>query len=80
MRDQNIDRAGELLVIRVRGMFAKMFDVRMVEPSPEAWQFLRGERDITMREMGELAHELGFHIELNFVDRDPPDLAAKDTP
>ena len=76
MRDPNIDRAGELLQIRMRGMFARMFDIRMAEPSPEVWQFLRGERDMTMRDMGELAHELRFHIDIGFIDRrqeDAPD-------
>ena len=59
------DMAVELFEIRIRGMLARMFSARQTDPSPEQWEMLRGNREITLRDIGEIAFHLDFSVDLS---------------
>jgi hypothetical protein len=67
------DEAAELLQLRLRGMFARMYSRRQLRPGHDMWQFMRGERDMTIREMGEVAFALGFDVAIEMIDTAPRD-------
>ena len=54
----------DLFEIRVRGMLAKMFQIRDVTPTSPQWRMLRGEGEIGIRDLAEMGHELGFDLEV----------------
>ena len=58
---------GELTELRVRGLFALMMQQRHVEPTEDEWDILNGEREITARDLGEIAGKYGF--EVNFMSQ-----------
>lgn len=61
---------GELFEVRVRGMIARMFDLRNVEPTKGAWLLIRGEKEITVRDIAEIAYALNLHIDISFCERE----------
>lgn len=56
------DVAAELFEIRVRGALAMMLDLRKLEPTSEEWEMIRGQRDVTMRDIGEISHRANFNV------------------
>jgi hypothetical protein len=73
----DIDTSAELMSIRVAGVFAKAHQVRQVEPTADEWAFLRGLRDMRLREMGEWAARLEIDIDFAPMDlRAPPSADA----
>lgn len=68
---------GELFEIRARGLLARMFQTRHVNPEPEHWEMLRGLRDITARDIGSIAFQLGFEVEFGSSALTPVDFDEK---
>ena len=61
----SIETAGELFEITVRGALAGAFAQTGVEPDEDQWEMLRGEREITMRDLGNIAHDLDLDLHLD---------------
>lgn len=70
--------AGHLLDIRIRGMLAEMFAQARVAPPAALLRKMQGEGTITMREIAETAHVLGFEVSFSFRDRAAPEDTAED--
>lgn len=69
----SVDVNASLFVLTVRGTLAKMFMLRQTDPSHEQWQMLNGGREITMRDLGEIAGELDFELDFRVTDNRPHD-------
>ena len=50
-----------LLFISVRGEIAKAFINRDMNPTPEEWMLLNGNKELTLRDLGELAYKLDYN-------------------
>lgn len=58
------ETAAELFELRVRGLLALAFSRRGVEPNGDQWDMLRDEKEITLRDVGEITYLLDFDIEM----------------
>ncbi|OOY15091.1 hypothetical protein [Thioclava sp. DLFJ4-1] len=74
MTDMTVETAGVLFEIRCRGMIARMYALRNVEPTKEVWGYILDEEELTLRTIGEIAHELGFHVDAVFQNADVPEV------
>lgn len=63
--------AGALFEVMTRGLVAKMFMVRRVTPSAEQWDMIYGGVELALRDLGEIAGELGFELEFRVTDNHP---------
>jgi len=63
------DEAVELFEIRCRGALATAFDHAETQPTKEQWQMLRGTREITLRDMGEIGFSTVSCFSLSFHQR-----------
>lgn len=63
-----LNEFSELAEVRFRGLLAGSFSRANMSPG-EYWPYIRGEREITMRVVGEVAHLTGFDFEVQFWDR-----------
>lgn len=61
--------AVELFEIRCRGALAAAFDHAEKSPTSEQWQMLRGTREITLRDMGEISFATVTAFNLSFHER-----------
>lgn len=61
--------SSELFDLRARGALAGMFLARGIAPSPDQWEALRGERDISLREVAEIALTLDCNVEIGMPPR-----------
>jgi hypothetical protein len=59
----NAEQASELFEIRCRGAMAEAFHSSGVEPTSEQWKILRGERELTLRDIA----EIGFATDVKFA-------------
>ena len=66
------DDRTELFLAQVRGTIASAFNHSGVSPLPEEWAAIRGEIDLTMRQIGEIGHRTGFNMHINLIDRVKP--------
>lgn len=71
-----IETATELFALKLRGNLARMFDHRGVEPTEAQWKMLRGEQEISLRDISDIAHDLGFEVSTHIGDRQPLDADA----
>lgn len=62
------DECIELFEVRVRGMIATAFAYRGISPG-EYWPMIRGEKEITLRAIGEVDHITGFSTILELSER-----------
>lgn len=60
----SITQKTQLFELRVRGMLARMFHLTDTTPTDDQLDMLLGKEEITMRDIGEIAHGLGFFVEL----------------
>lgn len=67
----NKDDYTELFELRIRGILASGFAVSNVLPNAKHWKMLRGETDITMRDIGEINHITNVSLELHLMQRPP---------
>lgn len=65
----NKDDHADLFSLSVRGELARMFLHRAVEPTPEEWQMLSGTREITVRDIGNMAFRCNSEAIFTIVDR-----------
>jgi hypothetical protein len=63
------DDAVELFELRCRGALAAAFSHANIQPTEEQWQMLRGDKEITMRDMGEISFMTCLNFQLSFVER-----------
>jgi hypothetical protein len=71
------DDFGELFEIACRGQLASAFYHTQVTPTLDQWQMLRGHREITMRDMGEISFATTLECSLN-LSAIPRDEKTKD--
>ena len=64
----NKDTYSKLFELSVIGLLANAFYSRKITPSAEQWEILHGQREMSLRELAEIAAELGYSIEFSFVD------------
>ena len=65
------ETAVELFDIQVRALIASIHANIRKEPDEKAWQMIRGEREITARDLGEISALGDFRLELRIETRDP---------
>ena len=63
----------ELFNLQVRGGLAAAYLFSGKQPSADHWELLRGERIITMRDIGEAGYYTGYTISLNMSKRAEPE-------
>lgn len=61
----NKEAAGELLLIRARGVAAEALTLANIYPG-EYWPMLRGETLLTLRALGEIGYLTGFDFSFEF--------------
>lgn len=66
------DTAAELFEIRCRGILAAAFQYADKSPDDRQWEMLRGEREITMRDMGEISFKTCMFFDLSMIERRRP--------
>lgn len=64
-----VQEYGELFELQVRGRAATAFAYGEVPPG-DYWPLLRGEVEITMRDIGEIGYLTGFNMHLDFLRGD----------
>jgi hypothetical protein len=60
----------ELFDLQVRGLIATVFASAGIEPNEQAWAMLRGEKEVTMRDLGEISALGDFRLEFRAVPRE----------
>jgi hypothetical protein len=68
----------ELFELQVRGLIATIHITARVEPDDRSWQMIRGEREVTMRDLGELTMLGDFRFEFRAVVRETQELASRE--
>lgn len=68
MNEITREEYGELFELRVRGSLADAFVYGGMSPS-EYWPLLNGEKEITMRDIGEISAVTGFNMNLQLSRR-----------
>lgn len=58
----------DLFEIQVRGKAAESFLRSGVEPTDEHWKILNGDREITLRDIGEIGYLTGYEMEFRLED------------
>lgn len=71
------DEAVELFMIKTRGAVAAAFDYASLPPDKKQWEMLRGEAEITMRDMGEIGFHTITQFNLSFQERLPREKDAE---
>lgn len=75
MTEFTSESAGRLFDLIVCGKIAQMFMDREVEPTYDEWPKITGESAITLRDIGEIAHRLGFDPVMDFIGGEMPEQA-----
>lgn len=60
------NEAEDVFIGRFRGLVAHMLSITDAEVSKEVMQFVNGKDDLSIRQVGMIAYDLGFHIEIGF--------------
>lgn len=73
----NAKEYGELFEISVRGRLAEIFISTKRDPGTSLWELLRGIEEISLRDIAEISHELGYAPSISLSDTH--DVAEMDT-
>ena len=65
------DEFAELFSLRVRGVLAAAFSHSDTTPTDEQWKMLRGECEITERDIGEIGWLTDCEMQFQAIDRSP---------
>lgn len=60
------DEYAELFETQTRGIIATAFVHAQMSPD-EYWSLIRGEREITMRDLAKIGHTTGYHMHMQLV-------------
>lgn len=66
------DTAVELFEIRCLGALATAFQHAEKTPDANQWAMLRGEKEVTMRDMGEISFSTCMNFSLSMIEKRQP--------
>ena len=72
----NKDTLAELFEIHCQGALAAAFQHAGITPIKKQWDMLRGEREITVRDIGEISFATGLNFSMTLIEKRQPDDAA----
>lgn len=70
-RNLSMEQLAELFEIQTLGTVAAAFVFGDVPPTKSHWEMLRGQREITLRDLGEIEGLTGYNMQLTLTDREP---------
>jgi hypothetical protein len=73
-----LDEVVELLEIQCRGSVATAFARADLMPTSSEWQMMRGDREITMRDLGEIGFKTDVKFTMSLLSREPNQDPEKD--
>lgn len=73
MTEHNLskEQLAELFRIQTIGTTAAAFAFGNVRPTKPQWEMLRGQREFTMRDLGEISFVTGYNMRLTIMDYAP---------